>query len=64
MKFERMRASTVPCRFGHRCGRRFGRPSFGIWFAIYLGVTVGLACILYTVTLVYGESTVQFGGYR
>jgi len=24
MKRERMRASTVPCRFWHRCGRRFG----------------------------------------
>ena len=25
MKCERMRASTVPCRFWHMCGDRFGR---------------------------------------
>ena len=55
MKFERMRASTVPCRyiyiylyisisilsaFWHRCGRRFGRPSFGFWFAIWVRYSV------------------------
>ena len=55
MKCERMRASTLPClyiyislylscRFWHRCGRRFGRPSFGFWFAIW--VTYSVATVL------------------
>ena len=43
MKCERMRASTVPCRFWHRCGRRFGRPSFGFWFAFW---AVYVQCML------------------
>ena len=40
MKCERMRASTMPCRFWHRCGRRFGRPPFGIWFAFWVRYSV------------------------
>ena len=37
MKCERMRASTVHCRFWHRCGRRFGRghrSDFGLRFGL------------------------------
>ena len=39
-KCERMRASTVHCRFWHRCDRRFGRPSFGFWFAFWVRYSV------------------------
>ena len=30
----------LSCRFWHRCGRRFGRPSFGFWFAIWVRYSV------------------------
>ena len=40
MKCERMRASTVPCRFWHKCGDHFGQPSFGFWFAFWVRYSV------------------------
>ena len=30
----------VSCRFWHRCSRRFGRASFGFWFAIWVTYSV------------------------
>ena len=44
MKCERMRASTVHCRFSHRCGAVSGdrRSGFGLPFGLGIGVATVL----------------------